>query len=146
MIVLYAYQYELGKIRLIYEHTDLEEFLFLQDSVIIKDTKWIDEVFDHEGSVSLGNQLFMYLGKYTRETLSKVPLPQPQNKHDAVRLEREWTRDYAESEANIKTLWPDFVDTDKFEEHNGRLNMILENEHIKKYKGTWNVQMIDNAS
>lgn len=133
--------FELGVIRWIYEHTDLDEFLLLQDSVVVKQTGWLDEVFDHPGSVSLSTkQFFMYLGKYTREDLSKVELPEVKTKQEAIHYEDRWTELYAKAD-NVKYMWP-LHDSYVFEEHHERNNMILENDFIKKYKGTWNLNML----
>lgn len=131
--------WELGVIGWAYPRFD--EFLFLQDSVIVKQLDWIDEVFDCPKSVSLcHNPFFMYLGKYTRKDLDKVELPDVSNKREAVEHEGSWTKYYA-SLCNPITLWP-LVDTDIFVEKHGRKNMVLENEYIVKYKGTWHPDMI----
>lgn len=131
--------YELGKIRWIYDHTDIDQFLFLQDSVVVKDMLWIDDIFSHDESVSLSHKhFFMYMGKYTRKDLAKVDFPEVRTKSKAVRYEDEWTSKYA---PDCPSLWP-LYDTDVFEQRNGRLNMVLENEHIVKYKGTWHPSMI----
>lgn len=141
ILVLNQYEYELGKIRWVYEHTDIDQFLFLQDSVIVKDYGWIDELFSHSDSVSLSHQpFFMYLGKYTREGLSKLGIPTIHTKLEAVWHEDAWTSRYA-SLNDVRTLWA-LHDTDVFEERHGRRNMVLENPHIVKYKGTWHPSMI----
>lgn len=135
--------YELGVIKWIYEHTDLEEFILLQDSVRVKQYGWLDEVFAHDGSVSMSHQqYFMYLGKYTRKGLSKLEIPKVQTKRESIRHEDEWTSHYARLN-DTTTLWP-LQDTDIFEERHGRRNMVLENNHIVKYKGTWHPNMISD--
>jgi len=140
-IITVSVPYELGVIRWVYEHTDLDEFLLLQDSVIVKQYDWIDEVFDYRGSVSLSHKhYFMYMGKYTRDGLSKLEIPIIQSKRESVLHEDEWTSKYANLN-DTKTLWPLF-DTDTFEERHGRRNMVLENPHLSKYKGTWHPGMI----
>lgn len=141
VIILDQYEYELGKIRWVFENTDLDEFLFLQDSVKIKDTYWIDEVFDHKGSVSLASRpFFMYLGKYTREALTQSGIPHVETKKDAVRYEHEWTNNYAQT-SPYKTMF-DLSDTNVFKKHFSRDNMIIENDHLIKYKHIWSEDMI----
>jgi hypothetical protein len=141
VILLDRCEYELGKIRWVYEHTTIKQFLFLQDSCIVKDFGWIDALFSHDKSVSLSHhQYFMYLGKYTRTDLAKVDMPVVSSKKEAVEQESQWTGRYAAA-AQSDSLWPLF-DTNVFEERHGRTNMVLENDHIIKYKGHWNPEMI----
>ena len=145
ILVVNQYDWELGKIYWVYEYTNLDEFIFLQDSVVVKDYKWIDEAFDYDGSVSIGDvPFFMYLGKYTRKNLDRVTFPAPATKKDAIIHEIHWTRKYVKHDLPTKYTMEDLKDTDIFEEHNGRKNMILENDHIKKYKGTWSMEMLGN--
>lgn len=143
ILVLNKYEWELGKIKWVYDHTDLDEFLFLQDSVIVKDYGWLDTVLDATGaSVSLCEQpFFMYMGKFTREGLSKLEIPYIETKKEAIFAEAKWCQDYAALN-QVSTLWLDLKDNDSREFHNGRENMVLENEHIKKYKGTWNINQV----
>lgn len=141
--------WELNVIRWVYDHTDIDEFLFLQDTVVVKDWEWIDKAFDHPGSVSLCYKPFyMYLGKYTRfdllTTLIDHDWPEVYDKRTAVTHEGEWTSWYNFTSINVKYLWDDWTHTDPqmFVWHNGRLNMYYENDHIIKYKGTWSPEMI----
>lgn len=138
--------WELNVISWVYEWTNLDEFLFLQDTVVVKSQDWLEELFDHEGSVSLCTKPFyMYLGKYTRTDLARaLPFPEVKNKRQAVDHEGEWTSWYNEGSTNTKYLW-DIPDPQIFVEHNGRLNMFYENDHIVKYKGTWSPEMVPDA-
>lgn len=143
IVVVNQYDFELGKIKWVYDHTDIDEFLFLQDSVVVKEYAWIDEVFDYEGSVSLCRQpFFMYLGKYTRSGLSSVSLPLIHTKRDAIMHENSWTQEYVQKAGNVAYLWP-LQDGSVFTERHGRRNMVLENEHLIKYKGTWDLSNVD---
>jgi hypothetical protein len=143
IIVLNQYEWEIGKIKWIYDHTDLDEFIFLQDSVIIKDISWIDVVFNLTGhSVSLCEPPFtMYMGKFTREGLSKLEMPLIRTKKEAVFYEANWCSEYARLN-DYSVLWTDLVDNPSREFHHGRENMVLENPYIKKYKGTWDLSQI----
>lgn len=142
VLVVDHYDYELGKIRWVYENTTLDEFLLLQDSVVIKDPKWLDEIFDIEGSVSLSTKpYFMFLGKYVRTDLDKVDIPVVNTKLEAITFEDSWTYKYKEAANKMTYLWP-LLDTAVFMEHHGRENMILENDHLIKYKGCWNPSMV----
>jgi hypothetical protein len=141
VIILDHYEYELGKIRWVLDNTTLDEFIFLQDSVVLKTTDWLDEVFDYDGSVSLAKRpFFMYLGKYRRAALEQTGLPMVNTKKEAVDYESTWTREYAKSD-NFIALF-DLSDTNHFEEHLGRRNMIIDNDRLIKYKHIWSGDMI----
>jgi len=141
VIILDQYQYELGKIWWVIENTTIDEFLFLQDSIVLKSTDWLDDVFDFEGSVSLAERpFFMYLGKYQRSRLEKVGIPEVSSKKEAVDYEASWTKRYSES-GDYETLF-DLKDTNVFEERLGRRNMVIENDKLIKYKHIWNGDMV----
>lgn len=133
--------WELNVIKWVFDQTLIDEFLFLQDSVVVKDYAWIDHTFNYPGSVSLTikKPYFMYLGKYTRADLYGMKFPEVRNKREAVTNESKWTSLYTLT--TKKYLW-DLDDTDVYETRHGRLNKVIENDHIIKYKGTWSPEMI----
>lgn len=141
VIIVDQYEYELGKIRWVLENTTLDEFILLQDSVALKSTNWLDEVFNFDGSVSFAARpFFMYLGKYQRKTLESVGVPEVTSKQQAVDYEASWTKRYGES-GKYKTIF-DLSDTNRFAEHLGRRNMIIENDKLIKYKHIWSGDMV----
>ena len=144
ILVASEYDYELGKIRWVYEHTNFDEFLLLQDSIILKNTDWIKEVMERKGSVSLSGHspFFMYMGKYTREGLRRAKIPKITTKYESVTNEFDWTWHYA-NKNGWSYMWKDFTDTNVFTTLKGRKNMVLENDHLIKYKGTWSLEMLD---
>lgn len=134
--------YELGKIKWVYENTNLDRWFFIQDSVVIKNKELFEMGFSYPQSVAVSNcpvKFGMYLGIYSRDTLDKVGIPSAHTKDDAIYHEVHWSIKYCETEGDVPTLFPDFVDHN----HNGikqvfgRKNLILENEYLIKYKGTW---------
>jgi len=142
LVLRQAGTWELGKIKWLYENTQLDRFLFLHDSVIIKDQSFFDIMFSHDGSVSVTDDpgvFGMYMGIYTRSDLSKVELYSPITQRDSIVAEREWTKTYAQSADKVTVVFPDLRDSlnKGFTEHHGRTNMILENNYLIKYKGTW---------
>lgn len=141
VIILDQYEYELGKIRWIFENTLLDEFILLQDSVVLKTTDWLDGVFDFNGSVSLAKRpFFMYLGKYRRDALEKIDIPHVNSKQEAIEKEASWTKQYSEHD-DFKVMF-NLADTNIFNEHLGRHNMIIENEQLIKYKHIWSGDMV----
>jgi hypothetical protein len=134
--------WELGKIKWLYENTQLDRFLFLHDSVVVKDQAFFDRMFEHDGSVSVTNDpgvFGMYMGIYTREHLGRVELYSPVTQRDSIRAEIEWTHRYATAAGNVPVVFPDLRDQLNvgFVEHHGRKNMVLENYYLRKFKGTW---------
>lgn len=142
ILVVSDYGYELGKIKFIYEHTDIEEFFLLQESCEIKDTKLFDMVFEkYKGkSVSVSPHLQSYLVKYRRAILDKMEIPVVKSKIESIEQEYEFNKQYKEKDSSLNILFPDLGDKDVFEEKFGRTNMVIENKYIKKYKGTWTTQ------
>lgn len=141
VIVLSDYTFELGKIRWMYNNTNLDRWLLLQDSVVIKNPQIFDLLFSYPKSVAITIdpvKFGMYLGIYHRETLSKVGMPQPISKQESIDYERHWSNKYCATE-DVPVLFQDLTDklakgeTQMF----GRRNLILENEYLIKYKGTW---------
>ena len=137
--------YEMAKIREVYFNTRFEEFVFLQDSVELKHTHWIEDLFtEFPGrSVSVCGcpcPFGSYLGKFRREVLSKIALNETKTKVEAVNAERTFSQDYCAIEKPFQ-FFDDLNDRPVFEVMGGRQNMILENFFLKKYKGTWTMDM-----
>lgn len=142
VLVLSQYEYELGKLRWVLEHTDIQRFWFLQDSVIIHDADFLHAALDMQGAVALCGHPVpygMYMGVYDRALLHKVGIPRVHDKEDAIRLEREWTQAYCAAAADVTILFPELCDHNAsgIEDRHGRRNLVLSNQHLTKYKGTW---------
>lgn len=135
--------YECGALRAIMSMTDLDEFILIQDTFEIKNTSFIDHMFEgYPGrSVSFGPYFAHYFGKFRREVLEKFEIPETYTKYDAIMAEKDFIgKVYFESEENIPVLFPDFNDFNKdniIEERWGRANLKLENDYVIKRKGTW---------
>lgn len=151
LIVVCRPFYETGAIKWTHENTCLDEFLFLPDTVFAKKHDWIYTALAAEGrGVSvIGSQYSAFIGKYRRVILDRMHTRPHQfiyarNKHEAI---PEWSvQEYAALEGSgLITLWPRSAegldDGPKREFKNGRLNMVIENEHLVKYKGSWGPEM-----
>ena len=129
--------WELGGIELGSQLFD--EFLYLQDTVMIKNLAVLDFIFKELTTVSVSfmKRYNSYLGKYVASVLNTTGIPVIDNKQDAILQEKEWTEKYILAAGSAYTeLFPELDGwnlTDKFE----RGRMIYENDFIKKYKGTW---------
>lgn len=143
VLAVYRYEYEIGKLRWVTEfHPELTRFWFLQDTVVVHDTSFLADALDHEGSVPLCNDpapFGMFMGVYERDVLLEVGLPEVTDKRHAIRLEIEWTRRYWDAAGRPPALFPELRDANAVgvEHRHGRDNLVLRNEYLTKYKGTW---------
>ena len=132
--------YELGKIKWVYENTKIDRFIFLQDSLVIKNNNLFEKVFELEGSSCLmcdPGHMGSYLGLYERKTLEKIGIPDAHSKLDSIRFELEWNKEYI---ANCDLLNHP-IDLDHKIMYtvmkNGRENMVYVNDLYEKWKGDW---------
>ena len=140
-VVLSDFTFELGKIRWMYDNTTVERFLFLQDSVVVKDPKLFD-LFEEPGSTALTDDprpYGMYMGVYERCVLEQIEIPQPHNKEDSIAFEISWTESYCRAATTIRVACPGLSDRNSTRQVDmfGRPNLVLENDLLVKYKGTW---------
>jgi hypothetical protein len=133
-----AVGFELAAFRTVLDQTDVDEFLFLQDTFEVKDQSFIDVVFGCPDSVALGPTFFHYAGKWKRSVLEQMDIPVVRTKHESIHWEHTFSRLYWEREP-VWVFDPHFHDGEHhgFVERFGRLNMLLENEFYLKRKGTW---------
>lgn len=137
-------RYELGALTSAMELTNDDIFL-LQDSCEIKDPKIFDIAAAHKGGMALNPRFEMYLGKYSRQVLEQMEIPIPRTKAEAVSYESAWNEKYIKLDKGFTVFHQPLHDNHIFEDKFGRTNMILENDYIKKYKGTWSHEMITES-
>jgi hypothetical protein len=122
--------YEIGKIKWLLKYTQINEFVFLQDSIEIKDPSFLIEVLDSPQSFSISNspRLFgSYLGKYKRSVLEKMALPDIKTKEESVEYEMQFGADYSFFEKPV-ILFDNLQNTDVFVEKWGKKVMKIEND------------------
>ena len=141
-LLLSQHEYELGKLRWMIEHTDVERFWFLQDSVIVHDPAFLQHGLAITGAVALCADPVpygMYMGVYDRDLLLQVGIPRVEDKRHAIRLEVEWTQRYCAAAGSVTVLYPELSDRNAtgIVDRHGRPNLVLSNLAITKYKGTW---------
>lgn len=128
--------FELGGILRGYENFD--EFIHLMDTCRVDDKALFDKMFEHDGSVFFCRGFYSYLGKYRSDILEKAGIPRVNTKADAIAQENQWNRHYLSFDQKAILFDPELpIHTTKFEEKNGRRNMVLENGFLTKWKGTW---------
>ena len=136
--------YEVGKLRWVLKNTNADEFVFLQDSVEIKDNSIFKICFSTNGSVSIcnyPNQFGCYLGKYKRSVLEKIYLPDIKTKAESVNYESKFFIDYMKYEQPTQ-IGGSLEDVENFVEKWGHKVMKIENEYLIKYKSIWNRLML----
>lgn len=120
-----------------------DEFIHLMDTCVINNPEIIERSFEHQGSVYFTPGFFSYLGKYKKDILDKIGVPIIHTKAEAVECEARWNGRYLAQDKDAIQFRPILpVESDVFEEKNGRLNMVLSNGFITKYKGTWRPDQI----
>jgi hypothetical protein len=142
LVVSLEHGFELGKIEWVYRNTTLERFLFLQDSAEVLSKGFWGRLDEFPGSVALLGDPSVYgsyMGVYERKVLDKlVGWPLVNSKMSSIANEIMWTRDYADKAGSVPVLFPDLIDADGYMgEKFGRMNLVLENQYFRKWKGTW---------
>ena len=142
VLVLSDFTFELGKINWIFNNTKIDRFMFLQDSIIIKDEKIFELLYEDKGSIALTNDpcmYGMYMGVYERHVLEKVDIPIPKSKAESIQYELTWTDAYCKAARNVRLAFTDLTDSraKRKEVIFGRENLVLENDFLIKYKGNW---------
>jgi hypothetical protein len=140
-LILRDSNYELGKIRWCQENIK-NPFFFFQDSVVFKETEWINEALGKYSSVSLNSDPDLYgtyMGIYDPKILRQIEVPIPKSKAEAIEFELSWTKKYVEQAQGVEVLFPEFKDANarRKEFKHDRENLILENQYLIKYKGNW---------
>lgn len=128
-------QYELAGLKAGMEL--FEDFVYLHDTVLIKNQLLFDKLFEYKGIVSINPSFLMFLGKYNTKILKQYELPEVRTKKQSWLMELWLGRTF-----RVPCFDVNFVDGKKFEYIYGRNNMIIENEYLKKMKGTWDEKMI----
>lgn len=146
-IVVSNFGYELGKIRWVMENTNVDRFLFLQDSWVIKSDKFWGLIDQFGGSIALNRDPYFfgcYAGVYERWVVERVGIPWVENKQHSILLEIDWHRQYVDVAGEPTVLFPELTDKNAagVVKRHGRDNLLLENEFVQKWKGTWRFDQI----
>lgn len=134
--------FELGAIKATLADTTWDEFILLQDTIEIKNTEVFRLMFEEfpGQSVAYNPHFQMYLGKYRRDILNTITIPDVRSKVEAVRQEEIFAKLYQDADADLKVFNPNFKDETfytSWEELFGRKNLRMEDDYIIKRKGTW---------
>jgi hypothetical protein len=136
-------EYEIGGIKKGMRLFD--EFVLLHDTCVVKTNTLFDLFFGYQGtSVSVSPNFLSYLGKFRTKTLLKLTIPNVHTKREAVDAESQFLREYISFEPNHIVLFPGFDEHYRWQAKHGRMNMVLENDYLIKYKATWHPSMIED--
>jgi hypothetical protein len=118
-----------------------DEFVFLPQSTEVLDNGLWEVLFEEQSGVSVSLSQFpgpfgMYLGKYRREVLRQITLPEVTSKSEAIYWEIRWAVPYITVEPDYMAL-DDLPHSEVFEERFGRTNMVCENRWLRRWKGSW---------
>lgn len=146
-IIVSNWGYELNKIQWVIENTTAERFLFLQDSWVIKNANFFTLLDQHKGSIALTQDPYFFgcfAGVYERGIIEQIGIPEINTKLEAVLAEKWWHEAYVNAAGAPTVLFPELTDENSTQTifHNGRENLILENEYVMKYKGTWSADQL----
>jgi hypothetical protein len=146
VLVLSDFTFELGKFNWLMENTKIDRFMYLADSVVVKDER-LFQLLDEQGSIAFSSDpgiYGMYLGVYERKVLEKIQIPYPKNKKEVIEYELSWTQTYAQAAKNVRIAFDNLTDSKskRKEVLFGRENLVLENDFLIKYKGHWGQQVV----
>jgi hypothetical protein len=132
-------EFECGAIRY---GLQFDEFIFLMDTMLVKDSSFIDDVFNTEGSIFFMEHFRSYIGKYVSKYIEGIP--EVRNKRQAVEAEVGWLQQYKQrSNAKpYKQLLPHA--TNKMIEIFGDQRCVIENDYLIKYKKYFGTRSLDS--
>lgn len=128
-------------------------FLFLQDSVVIKDPSGFMAVVDPFVTASLMARPSCYMFVYDRRVLERLTFPpkiEPEDKETSILYETQFTDAYQEKalemglgiNGQFPVIFPELTDAraladNSFEVVHNEKRLVLENGFMKKRKGTY---------
>ncbi len=137
--------FELGAIKKIYDTTTIDEFIFLQDGIHIKDASIFDKAFNELAGKSclFAIDFSNYMLKYRREILAKMNIPVITTKEGSVYYESFFNIAYAslEKPENMEPLLPSVSVEWEYKWEITR--MKVQNPYFIKWKGTWSDKGLD---
>lgn len=121
---------EMGAIKVIAEHTDLDEFWLLQDSIEVLNTGFMwDSFVKHPGKscTYCKNPMQYYLGKWQTAIIKEMDnIPIPKNKEEAIYLEHEFYNMYRDTGEKLRILGTAILYDGTFDHKNKEANYIEE--------------------
>jgi hypothetical protein len=154
LLTLKTNSFEFGGLLAAYRYTSFDNLFLLPHSCEVVSPALFDLVFERhrERSVALalaesrwGSGMWhSQIGKYRRQILDRIDLEEylPRNMLEAIKTEVFFTRRYHSLDGGTVVLFPDWTDSNVFEEKFGRRRMKIANEYVIKWKSHWTVKMV----
>jgi hypothetical protein len=115
-----------------------EQFVHLMDTTEVLSAELFRQMDTQESGVYLCDGFFSYLGKYLRRYIEPIGIPKITTKQEAIACEGAWNAAYLHQDRTARPYTPMLpIHTKEFVTKHDRLNMVLTNGHIVKWKGTW---------
>lgn len=141
LVVVKQPGYEVGHIKWVYENTDIDRFIYFQDSFEIVDNELLLYLLkETDGSMCLmcgGWHPQSYTALFERKTLDLLDeIPFANNKAEAMGYEDKFIEMYRQKVEKM-VCYPLNQNISMGVYRHGRENMLYSNELYKKYKGNW---------
>lgn len=131
-------------------YTQYDEVIFLHDTMELRDPGLIDYCFTENAGKSIGFMggldFGMNSGKFKPAVLRRMQetvLRIPKDKREATDMERNFGAEYLSYEPEAFVMPDPLVDRPVFERRFGRVNMVLENRYLRKWKACWSMPLVD---
>jgi hypothetical protein len=136
---------ELAAIRMIYDREHWPRWLMIQDSCELIGDGLLRLADDVHGPALVAPRPSMYLAVYERQVLDRIHIPvlPDGDREAAIAHETEFMDAYVaaaeQAGLDVPVLLPDLRDglATRVEPRHGRMNLVLESAHLRKWKGTW---------
>lgn len=130
-------------------YTQYDEVIFLHDTMELLDPGLIDYCFDHHAGKSIGFMGGLDFGmnsgkfkpavlKQMEETVFRVP----KDKAEATDMEFAFGEEYQRYEPEAFVMPDPLLDRPVFKRRFGRVNMVLENRYLRKWKACWSLELV----
>ena len=141
-------RWETGCIKFVHEKLKPDSFIYLHDSLVVKDDTLFDLCFSEKQTVYFFQRFMSYAGKFRKEILDQIEIPICKTKADAcinedryANPEYSFIKEYMKLDEGI-WLFPGFGDSNIYIDIFGKRRMVIENDYLIKFKGCWSWKMV----
>jgi hypothetical protein len=132
-------------------YTQYDEVIFLHDTMELLDPGLIDYCFTEHAGRSIGFMggldFGMNAGKFKPAVLRQMRdtvLRVPRDKREATDMEFRFGQELLAHDPDAFVMPDPLLDRQVFKRRHGRVNMVLENRYLRKWKGCWNYPLVDD--
>lgn len=132
-------------------YTQYDEVIFLHDTMELLDPGLVDYCFTEHAGRSIGFMggldFGMNSGKFKPAVLRQMRdtvLRVPKDKREATEMEYRFGEELLGCDPDAFVMPNPLLDRPVFQRRFGRVNMVLENQYLRKWKGCWSMQLVDD--